>query len=50
MLESGHLPDTLAKIGCTDGKFHEGKLATLPLYDKAGEIQRGIHVAIPLRD
>jgi aminomethyltransferase len=50
MLESGNLPDTLVAIGCIDGNFHEGKLATLPLYDKVGEIQRGIDVAIPLRD
>ena len=50
MLESGNLPDTLVTIGCIDGNFHEGKLATLPLYDKVGEIQRGIDVAIPLRD
>jgi len=50
MLEPGNLPDTLVTIGCIDGKFHEGKLATLPLYDKAGEIQRGKGVAIPLRD
>ena len=50
MLEPGNLPDTLVTIGCIDGKFHEGKLATLPLYDKAGEIQRGKGGAIPLRD
>ena len=50
MLESGHLPDAKVTIGCVDGKFHEGKLASLPLYDKAGEIQRGKNINIPSRD
>jgi len=50
MFDSGNLSETQVSIGCIDGKFHEGQLATLPLYDKAGEIQRGKKVAIPLRD
>jgi len=50
MFDSGNLSETQVSIGCIDGKFHEAKLASLPLYDKAGEIQRGKKVAIPLRD
>ena len=50
MNESGYTPDTVVMIGCVDGKFHEGSLAELPLYDKQGEIQRGKLVDIPERD
>ena len=50
MLESGNLPNAIVTVGCIDGEFHQAKLAELPLYDKAGEIQRGKRVDIPLRD
>lgn len=40
---------TEVKVGCIDGKYHSGKLAELPLYDKACEIPRGKLVDIPTR-
>jgi len=40
---------TKVSIGCVDGKFHDGELAELPLYDKACEIPRGKLVDIPER-
>ncbi len=39
--------DTAVQIECIDGQRHDGALASLPLYDKAGEIQRGKKVDIP---
>ncbi|MBX2835860.1 MAG: aminomethyltransferase family protein [Gammaproteobacteria bacterium] len=36
-------------IGCTDGQMHDGRLATLPLYDKQCDIPRGNLVDIPDR-
>jgi hypothetical protein len=30
--------------------MHKGQLAELPLYDKAGAIQRGIMTEVPVRD
>lgn len=50
MDKTGHAADTVVNIGCIDGKFYKGKLASLPLYDKKGEIQRGKLVDIPHRD
>ncbi|MBX2823536.1 MAG: aminomethyltransferase family protein [Gammaproteobacteria bacterium] len=49
MDKSGIQPGTLAEIGCVDGNLHPGKLASLPLYDEKGEIQRGKKIAIPER-
>lgn len=49
MNESGNTAGTSVMIGCTDGEMHKGQLADLPLYDKAGEIQRGIKEHIPER-
>ncbi len=49
MNESGNTAGTSIMIGCTDGEMHKGQLADLPLYDKAGEIQRGIKEYIPER-
>jgi aminomethyltransferase len=50
MLESGYLPHTGVSVGCIDGKLHKGQLAELPLYDKAGAIQRGRLIELPTRD
>ncbi|MBT4444026.1 MAG: aminomethyl transferase family protein, partial [Oceanospirillaceae bacterium] len=50
MLESGYLPNTWVSVGCIDGKLHKGQLAELPLYDKAGAIQRGKLIEVPARD
>jgi glycine cleavage system aminomethyltransferase T len=50
MLKSGYPPDTLVSVGCIDGTLHKGQLAELPLYDKAGAIQRGIMTEVPVRD
>ena len=50
MLESGHEPHTLVSVGSIDGAFYMGQLADLPLYDKAGEIQRGKLGNVPKRD
>ncbi|OED40047.1 hypothetical protein AB833_12745 [Chromatiales bacterium (ex Bugula neritina AB1)] len=49
MTTPGHTEGTVVTIGCTDGKFHQGKLADLPLYDKEGLIQRGKLTDIPRR-
>lgn len=46
---AGHTSDTPVMIGCLDGKFYPGQLASLPLYDQKGEIQRGKLVDIPQR-
>ena len=46
---AGFTPGTSVSIGCIDGEYHPGSLETLPLYDKAGEIQRGKRVDIPQR-
>ena len=50
MLESGYPPHTGVSVGCIDGKLHKGQLAELPLYDKAGAIQRGRLIELPTRD
>ncbi|MGB1012462.1 MAG: glycine cleavage T C-terminal barrel domain-containing protein, partial [Thiolinea sp.] len=47
---TGHAANTEVMIGCIDGELHKGQLADLPLYDKAGEIQRGKKVDIPVRE
>ncbi|MGB1310411.1 MAG: aminomethyltransferase family protein [Leucothrix sp.] len=44
---AGHAAGMDVMIGCIDGQQHKGQLADLPLYDKAGEIQRGKIVDIP---
>ena len=49
MNESGNTAGTEVMIVCTDGEYHKGQLADLPLYDKAGEIQRGKKEDIPQR-
>lgn len=49
MDDPGHEEGTAVSVGCIDGKQHTGELASLPLYDKAGEIQRGILEDIPPR-
>ena len=49
MNESGNTAGTEVMIVCTDGELHQGQLADLPLYDKAGEIQRGKKEDIPQR-
>ncbi len=49
MDSAGHTAGTEVMIGCIDGELHPGQLADLPLYDKAGEIQRGKKVDIPIR-
>lgn len=49
MKEANFETNTVVSVGCIDGEFYEGKLAELPLYDKAGEIQRGKLVDIPQR-
>ncbi len=49
MDEAGHAADTVVSIGCTDGNYYKGELASLPLYDKKGEIQRGKLIDIPDR-
>jgi aminomethyltransferase len=49
MHKSGHPEGMLVSIGSTDGKFHEGELAALPLYDKLAEIPRGKLESIPDR-
>ena len=46
---AGHAAGTEVMIGCIDGVLHKGQLADLPRYDKAGEIQRGKKVDIPVR-
>ncbi len=45
----GHEEGTSVSVGCIDGEQHAGELASLPLYDKAGEIQRGVLEDIPVR-
>lgn len=47
--EPGATAGQAISIGCTDQQFHSGELAQLPLYDKAGDIQRGKTVSIPER-
>jgi len=47
--EAGLTAGTEVMIGCIDGEMHKGQLADLPLYDKAGEIQRGKKIDIPNR-
>ena len=49
MDEAGFSAGDAVSIGCIDGEYHAGSLETLPLYDKAGEIQRGKLVDIPER-
>lgn len=49
MNEPGFTHGTAVSVGCIDGEFHPGSLEALPLYDKAGEIQRGRRVDIPQR-
>ena len=49
MDSAGFTPGTSVSIGCIDGEFYPGSLETLPLYDKAGEIQRGKRVDMPQR-
>jgi hypothetical protein len=50
MLESGYLPHTGVSVGCIDGKLYKGQLAELPLYDKAGAVQHGRLIELPMRD
>jgi len=45
--DRGFAEGTAVEIGCIDGNMHEGKLSSLPLYDKACEIPRGKLVDIP---
>lgn len=47
---SHYSPRQEVLVGCIDGEMHSGELATLPLYDKAGEIQRGKRIDVPLRN
>jgi len=46
---ANHAVGDQVSIRCIDGELHEGKLATLPLYDAAAEIPRGKLVDIPAR-
>ena len=46
----GFVAGTEVMVACTDGEYHKGQLADLPLYDKAGEIQRGKKVDIPQKE
>ncbi|MEM7563875.1 MAG: glycine cleavage T C-terminal barrel domain-containing protein, partial [Pseudomonadota bacterium] len=48
--QSGYAEGSRVEVGCIDGRMYPGTLASLPLYDKAGEIQRGVKVDIPERD
>ena len=45
--KAGLAADAAVEIGCVDGQMHPGKLADLPLYDKACEIPRGKLVDVP---
>lgn len=45
----GHAEGTAVSVGGIDGALHTGELASLPLYDKAGDIQRGRKEDIPRR-
>ena len=45
----GHAVGTAVQVACIDGDYHNGTLATLPLYDRNGDIQRGKCEDIPKR-
>lgn len=47
MHDGAHPDETSVSVFCTDGMFHQGTLASLPLYDKQAEIPRGKRVDIP---
>ncbi|MFT5111127.1 MAG: glycine cleavage system aminomethyltransferase T [Parasphingorhabdus sp.] len=49
MNDSGLSAGAEVMVGCIDGDMHHGRLAELPLYDKAAEIPRGKLVDIPIR-
>ena len=49
MQEAGFDEGDSVRIRCIDGELHDGELASLPLYDKACEIPRGLRVEIPQR-
>jgi aminomethyltransferase len=47
MQEAGFAEGEAVRVRCIDGELHEGRLASLPLYDKECEIPRGRRVDIP---
>ena len=42
-------PGSIVEVRCEDGKEHKGEICTLPMYDKKGDIVRGINTDIPTK-
>ncbi|WP_418315610.1 aminomethyltransferase family protein [Piscinibacter sakaiensis] len=47
MNDAAHRPGTVLQVETSDGKRHDGTLCELPMYDQAGDIQRGRCTDIP---